>query len=384
MQAETATMHGMNRLLAALTLMLGIGTASADDVTRASFGDTDLVAGGDVVLDRPVSGNAFAAGGSVEVRERVEENAYVSGGDVTIAGDVGGNLFAAGGDVRLEGNVDGKVRAAGGGVRFAAGSRIGRDASFAGGSIEVNGEVDGDVRAYGENVWLNGPVGGDLRAAGESIRVGPDARIAGDVVYRSRERIEIDPAAQVGGEIRKSGRGREWLDRAGRGATIAGGITASLGMLLLGAILILGMPRFSREAGATVRHKPWQSIGLGCVMLFAVPFAVIVLMITLVGIPLALLLVFGYLAVLLLGFLVGAIFLGDFALERLDAAKLGSVWWRALFLLIALVAIALVKLVPFVGDLAWWILFLAGLGAFTIRTWQGFRDEPAAPAAATR
>jgi cytoskeletal protein CcmA (bactofilin family) len=371
-------MRAMNRHLAALILMSGMSTAFAEDVTRASFGDTDLVAGGDIVLDRPVSGNAFAAGGSVEVRERVEENAYVSGGDVTIAADVGGNLYAAGGDVRLQGDVDGKARAAGGRVRFDAGSRIGRDASFAGGSIELDGEVDGDVRAYGENVWINGPVGGDIRAAGESIRVGPDARIAGDVVYRSRDRIRIDPAAQINGEIRESGRGREWIERAGRGATIVGGITASLGMLLLGAILILGMPRFSREAGTTVRHKPLQSIGLGCVMLVAVPFAVIVLMITLIGIPLALLVVFGYLAVLLLGFLVGAIFLGDLALERLDAAKLGSVWWRALFLLIALVAIAIVKQVPIVGNLAWWLLFLAGLGAFTIRTWQGFRDEPPA------
>jgi hypothetical protein len=60
------------------------------------------------------------------------------------------------------------------------------------------------------------------------------------------------------------------------------------------------------------------------------------------------------------------------------------VWWRALALLLALVAIAIVREIPIVGGLAWWILFLAGLGAFTIRTWQGFRDEPPAAAAASR
>lgn len=373
----------MTRLVMAVLSWWGIaGAVSAEDLARASLGDTELTAGGEVVLDQPVDGNAFAAGGRVELRERVNKTAYVSGGKVTITGPVGRNLYAAGGDVRLEGDVEGSVRAAGGTVRLASGASVGRNASFAGGSIDVEGAVQGDLRAYGERVYLNGRVDGDVETAGERIRIGPDARISGSVTYRSRDRVRVDPAAQVGGGVVEASREREWLRRLGRGATIVGGVTVSLGMVLLGAILILGMPRFSREAAATIRHRPWQSIGLGCAMLVGVPITIVILFITLIGIPLGLLLVFGYLAILLLGFLVGAIFLGDLALGRLDAAKLASVWWRALFLILALVVIALVKQVPVAGDLAWWLLFLAGLGAFTIRVWQGFRDE--APAAATR
>lgn len=349
----------MNKLIATVILGLGVlGTAFADDTARASIRGSEMIAGGEVVMDEPVDGNAFAAGGRVEVRGRIEKSAYVSGGNVTVAGSIGRNLYAAGGELRLEGEVEGKARVAGGTIHVAPGARI-----------------DGDLRAYGEKIVIDGSIGGDVEAAGETIRIGPDARITGRISYRSRDDIEIDPAAQVGGVVAESRHDREWLRKLGRGATIVGGITVSLGMVLLGAILILGMPRFSREAAATIRRKPWQSIGLGCVMLIAVPFAIVILMITLVGIPLALLLAFGYVAVLLLGFLVAAIFLGDQALERLDAAKLGSVWWRALFLLLALVAIAIVKQVPVIGDLAWWLLFLAGLGAFTMRTWQGFRLE---------
>jgi len=109
-----------------------------------------------------------------------------------------------------------------------------------------------------------------------------------------------------------------------------------------------------------------------------VPVALVFLVVTIIGIPLAALLALAYGALLMLGYLVAAIFLGDLALERIDVAKLESVWWRALFMLFAIVAIAIVKQVPVAGPLACWLLFLAGVGAFTFRAWQGFsRDEAA-------
>jgi cytoskeletal protein CcmA (bactofilin family) len=334
--------------------------AAADDTARAALG-----------------GNEFLAGGSVELNERVPRNAFVSGGDVTVGGSVGRNLFAAGGQVRLEGAVDGDARVAGGTLRVAPGARVRGDAALAGGSITVDGTVDGDLDAYGEDVVLNGSVDGDVRLGGDEIRLGPGARIGGKLYYRSGDEIEVAPGAQVAGGISEVASDRAWR-RAARGAAIVGGITISLGVVLLGAVFVLGMPRFTREAASAVRSKPWQSLGLGCAMLIGIPVALAVLVLTIIGIPLAVLLAFAYGALLILGYLVGAIFLGDLALGRIDARKLDSGWWRALFLLLAIVAIAVVKEVPVAGPLAAMLLFLAGLGALTLRAWQGFRSEPAA------
>ena len=74
---------------------------------------------------------------------------------------------------------------------------------------------------------------------------------------------------------------------------------------------------------------------------------------------------------------VAALFLGDTVLGSIYAKKLDSAWWRALSLLLAIVAIAFVRHVPVVGPLAWGLLFLAGIGAFTLRAWDGFRSGPA-------
>lgn len=370
----------MNSKLAIVCLVLAgfAAAAQADDTARASFGDMRLSAGDKVTIDEYVNGNAFAAAGRIDVREGIRRNAFLTGGDVTVTGPIGRNLYVAGGDIRLEGTVDGKVRAAGGKIRVAPGARIQGRATIAGGSIEVDGEIGGELRAFGESIVVNGIVKGDAELAGESIRIGPQARIDGRLNYRSGADIKVDPQAQVAQgveEVKESD--RHWARRVFHGGPMFGGVSVSLGMVLLGALLILAAPRFSREAAALVRSEPWQGAGTGFVMLIGVPFVIVVLLITIIGIPLALLMVFGYLVLLLLGYLTAAIFVGDLALGRINAAKLESPWWRVLFMFLALLAIAIIRQVPLLGGLAIAILFCVGIGAFTLRSWRGLRPSAA-------
>jgi cytoskeletal protein CcmA (bactofilin family) len=347
------------RILLFALLLVQVCGAAADDNARATVG-----------------GNEFIAGGYVDLDERIERNAFVSGGDVTVGGYVGGDLYAAGGDVRLEGEVDRDLRMAGGTLRISPEAEVRGNATLAGGSIVVEGSVSGDLRAYGERIVLDGAVSGDVDFAGDKLRLGPNARVEGELRYRSGSALVVEPGAQVVGAIRHTTRQPDW-QQLGHGAALLGGITISLGMVVLGAVLVLGMPAFSRESGELIRRKPWLAVGLGCAMLVGVPLALALLAVTIVGIPLALVLAFAYGALLMLGYLIGAIFLGDFALERMNARRLASVWWRALFMLIAVVVLAIVHRVPVIGDIVWALVFLAGIGAFTLRAWQGFRTAPA-------
>ena len=350
----------MNKLTAVLALLLWApGSALADDVAEAS-----------------IRGNEFRAGGHVEFDGRVNRSAFLSGGSVTVDGVIGRNLYAAGGEVRLEGEVDGDARMAGGTLRLEPQARVTGDATLAGGSIAMDGSVGGDFSAFGERIVVNGRVDGDVQLAGDTLRLGPGARISGQVSYRSGDDLIVEPGAQVSGGIKQVTSDRAWR-RAAEGATIVGGITLSIGLLLLGVILVLALPRFSREAAASIRQQPWQVLGVGMAVLVGVPVALVLLVITIIGIPLAVLLGFAYGALLMLGYLVGALFVGDFTLGRIDAARLDSVWWRALFMALAIVAIAFLKAVPVVGPLACGILFLAGLGAFTLRAWAGLRNDVA-------
>ncbi len=184
-----------------------------------------------------------------------------------------------------------------------------------------------NLRAYGESIVINGVIGGDVELAGERIRIGPDARIAGKVEYRSGHPIEIDPQAVIAQGITEVQKDQRWLQQIGRGTPIMG-MTFSFGLLLIGALMILALPRFTREAAGKLRSSPAVAAGIGCLMLIGVPFMTLLLVLTIIGIPLALLFAFGYVVLLLLGYLVAAIFLGDTVLERVGAAKLQSSGWR--------------------------------------------------------
>lgn len=365
-----------------LALMACSGAAAADDNAQASIGDTRLTAGDDVQIDSPVKGNAFAAGARIGVTARIDRSAWLSGGEVTVTAPIGRNLYMAGGDLRLEGVVYGRLRAAGGHLRVVRDALVDGSASLAGGSIEVDGGIGRDLRAYGESIVINGVIGGDVELAGERIRIGPDARIAGKVEYRSGRPIVIDPEATIGRGITEMQKERRWMRSIGRGTTIMGA-TFSFGLLLIGALMLLALPRFTRESAAKLRSRPAVAAGVGCVMLLGVPLMMLLLVLTIIGIPLALLFAFGYIVLMLFGYLVAAIFVGDTALERLSPAKAQSVGWRILFLLLALILIAILRQIPLVGGIFVALLFIAGIGAFTMRAWQGFRrDTEQAPAIA--
>jgi cytoskeletal protein CcmA (bactofilin family) len=373
----------MNRIWVAGWLSLAVaGVASADDTARASVGDSRLSAGDAVTLDEYVPGNVYFAGGRINLDDRVGGSAFLTGGEVDVTGSVGRNLYAAGGDLRIEGDVEGTVRAAGGKVRVPRGARLHNDVSLAGGSVEVEGDVGEDLEVYGESIVINGVIGGDLRIAGEDIRIGPDTRVAGRLEYKSGGTFVIDPKAQVAkGIAERDARDHGWLRKVGRGASYAGRAMFSFGVVLLGALMLLGLPAFSREAAATIRREWWQSAGVGCVMLIGVPFAAVILMITVIGIPLALMMIFGYVVLLMLGYVIAALFVGDLALERLGGERIKSLGWRVLFLLLALITLSIVRHLPLIGGLAVALLFIAGIGAFTMRSWRGLRQKDDAVAA---
>lgn len=374
----------MGRKFAAfwLAALACAGTAAADEATEASIGDTRLMAGDDVQVNEPVEGNAFAAGGRVTVTARVDRSAFLSGGDVSVTAPIGRNLYMAGGDLRLDSVVYGKLRAAGGHVRISREALVDGRASLAGGSVEVDGGVGGGLRAHAESIVINGAIGGDVELTGERIRIGPDARIGGSLFYRSGHPIAIDPQAVVKGEITEQQKERRWLRRIGRGEMVVGS-SFSFGLVLIGALMILALPRFTREAAATLRTRPVAAGGVGIAMVLGLPLMILLLVLTVIGIPLAVLFAFGYAVLLLLGYLIAAVFVGDTVLWRVKADKLQSPWWRILFMLLALVAIAIVRIVPFLGSVVVALLFLAGIGAFTMRAWKGFRrdaEERPAPA----
>jgi hypothetical protein len=119
-------------------------------------------------------------------------------------------------------------------------------------------------------------------------------------------------------------------------------------------------------ADAARAHFGWTLLA-GFVALVVIPAAVLVLLITVVGIPLAALTVLAYPALLLLGYVAAGIALGDAALKRWFAACASHRGWRAGAAALGVLVIGLLALIPWLGPLVAFLALIAGIGALVLQ-----------------
>lgn len=265
-----------------------------------------------------------------------------------------------------------------------------------GGNVEVaRGEVvNGDVVSIGGSVKVDGEVRGDSVSIGGTLELGPDAVVDGDAVVVGGA-LRRDPGAQVGGEVTEVGVGEfdfgsgRW-PFGGPGPFVFGSMFGStfalvrtmtrLAVLCILASIVLLIGRgFVEQVGVRAAAEPVKAGAVGLlIQLLFVPVLVatiVVLLITIVGIPLLVLVPFAVLAFALL-FLVGfTAVVSD--IGRLAAARFG--WERQNPYLIAALGIVLVlspvlisRLVGFGGfflsPITWTLLVLGLVAEYVVWT----------------
>jgi hypothetical protein len=360
------------RILAciAIAVLLALPAARADEerasplVVRERGNDT-FVAGDAPRVTQPVKGDLVAAGGELRIAAPVAGDLLAAGGTLRMDGAAGQDLYAVGGQVALEGTVARNARVAGGSVSLGPQARIGGNASLAGGRIEVLGAIGGYLQTAGGRVLIDGAVAGDVDAAAGALELGPRARIGGKLRYRGGEPLKQDPAAQVQGGIERlemalHRRGERAAGRAAFGVW-------TLGLMVLAAVLVAALPGASARVLEAARTRFGWSLLAGFIALVTVPVAAVVLLATVIGIPLALLVLLDYFALLLVGYVAAGAALGDAALRRWLASRAAQRGWRALFAALGVLAICLLALIPWLGGLIAFLALIAGMGAMVLQ-----------------
>ncbi|HEX7051180.1 MAG TPA: hypothetical protein VF188_13315 [Longimicrobiales bacterium] len=342
------------------------GSAAQGGATR--WGD-DLIAGGSIVtLSDTIPGDVMVAGGDLRFAGMAGGDYLGAGGGQEIGGRVLGDVRAAGGQVLLTGDVANNATVAGGQVTLGEGAVVRRNAYLAGGSVRVDGTVMGLLRAAGSDVVLDGTVGGDVRVEAEHLRVGPGAHIAGELRYRvSPENVTIDPGAEVTGRVVA-------LPPRPRPPIELFHVLWLIGFLVAGTIAVLLFAGVTRAAEAALRRRPAAALGFGLVWVIAVPIAVIIVGLTGIGVPLALITGALYVISLYLGRVVVAVWLGRLVLRGRAAPGRGRL---VLAFLIGGVILLLLGRIPVLGPIVMIAATVLGLGSL-VTAFQARGTEPAA------
>lgn len=321
----------------AVVLLAGAaGVATAQSFEGA--GET-VVVGPDETYDS-IEGVA----GTVIVRGTVRDGVSVAAGSVHVAesGTVGGDVQAVAGTVRIDGTVEGDVDAAGGSVIVGPTGSVAGNFDVGASYVELNGTVDGDVRAGAETVVL-GPsatVGGSVRYDAQSFVRAPGATVEGAVVQDDRLGESAAPDLRVPG----------WL----------GALYGLLANVLLGVVLLAVFPGFSARVADGVTDRPARSTGVGLLTVLVVPLALVLVALTIVGIPLSLVGAVGFAVLVWVAVVYGQYALGVWALSVTGRENR----WLALF--VGLLGVTVLGAVPVLGALLDLAVFLLGLGALVL------------------
>jgi hypothetical protein len=251
------------------------------------------------------------------------------------------------------------------------------NATLAGGDVSVRAPVKGALRVVGGQVLIDAAIDGDVSATAQRLQLGPNARIGGALRWRSAGELQRDAAAQVSGPIerlalpsRNGERGEGGVTRAGRRAWgwIAGAWW-TVGLMLVALLAVLATPALSGRVAQTLRERSGASLLAGFIVLACVPVAVLVLLISIIGVPLALLAALLYLLLLPLGYIAAAVGLGQWGLSRWRPAHAQRAGWRVACALLALLLLALLGRVPWIGGWIGFAALLLGLGAIVLQLW---------------
>ncbi|HZZ92287.1 MAG TPA: polymer-forming cytoskeletal protein [Usitatibacter sp.] len=283
------------------------------------------------------------------------------GGEVRITEAVDGPLRVLAGDVTVDAPVNGSVKIAGGNVKLGPGAVVSGDVSIAGGNVAVEGTINGRLRAAGGNVRIDGPVAGGASIAAGTLELAPKARIDGPLRFHGGE-LRRDPAAQVTGGIEHERGG--WPRHREKTAVerFMHGWVWSVGLILLAGIIAAAMPGASQRLALELRERPWITALVGLLALITLPIASVLMMITIIGIPIGILALIGYAMLLLLGYVWVAVVVGGMLLDRVKPEMAARTAWHAVAAALAMLALAVLVRVPWVGGFVKLTALAVGVG----------------------
>ncbi len=333
-----------------------------------TINDSLIVTGETIVVEGVITGNLIAAGRSVRIRGTVHGDVVAACQGLDLEGTVTGNVFAFSQTTNVRGKVNGSVHSFSQIFRLESNAVVDGDTLTFAADNTLEGTVARDVMAFSAMVEARGKIGRNLSAFADRVLVSSTGAVGGNLSARvpARLGVTVDPAAKVTGKTDVQVVSSRSEARFGRPRFYFWQAVQLAGAMIVGALLLMLFPAFYRSATAAITSWP-RSLGLGFAVLVAGPVAVVVLCVTLIGIPLATAGLFLYVAGLYLAKVFFGAWLGQTLFRRVPQNNQDAL----LALLLGLLLVFVVVQIPYFGGIFQIVLWCLGLGAFTWRLYAG-------------
>lgn len=329
----------------------------------------------DVYHDEVIDDDLFVGAQTANIEGTVNGDVFVGAQTAKITGVINGNLHVGANTLYLGGIIKGNVYAGGQSILVNNG-QIGGSLLVGGATVDIdkNSSIGGSVFAGAGALSINSLIKRNVFAGTGSLVVGNEAKIGKDLYYATGDKISqvnISSGATIDGAIHKSvvkttqkriEPKKENMVAAWAEIRLFSKIISFLSALIVGYIFLKLFKNDFLKTSELVTRSFWKNLGIGFLLTIALIPGLIIMLITVVGIPIAgLVLLLFSLYTYLAKIVVGASF-GGWMTKRFNW-KLSTYWTFALGLL----AIYILKVIPLVGFTTDLVVAWSGIGAFATR-----------------
>lgn len=335
-----------------------------------------------VIEKGQVINNDFYSHASViEIAGTCKKDVYLFGTQISVDGVIEGDLICVGGSLQLNGEVKGALRGLLGQTLITG--RVGKNltavcAAFtstpsaifdsnvflAGSTAELAGNFLGDLFIGSTHVRFSGNCKQNMHLYSANIRMNSQAVVDGYLEYSSPNPIDIQTGAKILGEVlEKKGPAKLYsrsmvFNHILLGSRIAGVLMNLFFTLMIGLVFIKIYPAAFLRSFQNLKTNFFKSAMQGVLFLVIIPLIGLLLLITILGIPIAVTLI----AFSVLGLYTAKIHTLYYVAERYKHKSMkhwGIGWCYTLCCFIYFI----LQLVPYVNTTLSAVFTLAGLGA---------------------
>jgi cytoskeletal protein CcmA (bactofilin family) len=334
-------------------------------VAKEAVADGDLYAVAETAaISGLVAGDFITAAGEVTISGRVASDTLALAAAVSISGEVGDDVRVVGDTVTVTGTIEGDLFVVARRLTILSDAAVRGDVLFFGQTGVIEGQIGNDVLGRATDLRLDGAVGGMVDVTVETLTLGDRANVTGDVRYESARELIRAPGAVVSGSVLQSA--GEVTPTFAYPADVAIGIL----MILFAALSWYLVSRRTLEQHAAVGTRSILRSGLiGAALFFVAPFVIVILVMSQLGLLLALLGFALYIVLIVLA-MIGMVPIAGELLRRYlwRRGQFGLVW-----LLAGSLVLGLLLLVPAFAALPALLLLLISVGALTERLYTVIR-----------
>jgi hypothetical protein len=219
--------------------------------------------------------------------------------------------------------------------------------------IEADRTVDTAV-ILNDDTEISGTVNGDVVVFNGDVAVRSGAEIGGDLVTQSTPQVE-DGATIRGSQTNVATKFD--YDMGGFAGRFVWWLGYTVSVLILGLLLLAFAPHLDEAVVETIRARLGSSIGWGVALFFLLPIAAVLLLVTVVGIPLGLFVLFALALIYTIGYTVATHGVGRLVMRSSS---------RYVAFLVGLVILRALALIPILGGLLWLLASVWGLGLLAV------------------